>query len=210
MLAAEIARAVAGEIGKGVGSLAPVVTRVGASVRAGIGQVGNALEDPSHAITAELLQQTNLPQLDGKDPLSSLAVRLDQEADLWRGIALRQIARAAWTERITMGGAILAFAGEAALGGVGGFRALFTSSTASTPIVLGVAAVVIALGAITIACVAAVVRRGQLAIGRDALDRADCAEARLRRIAALMEIRGLDPGAYVADLRDLERDDRRG
>jgi hypothetical protein len=49
-----------------------------------------------------------------------------------------------------------------------------------------------------------------LAIGKDALDRADCAEARLRRVAALMEIRALDPAAYVADRRDLERDDRRG
>jgi hypothetical protein len=49
--------------------------------------------------------------------------------------------------------------------------------------------------------------RAGLAMGaREALARADLAEARLHRVAALLELRRADPEAFRTALRELEKD----
>src|SRR5690242_4583754 len=89
--------------GKALAGVKPVATAVGARVRDGIGKVGDALRadaDDAAQIPAELLTQADLPELTEGDALLSLAKRLDSEADFWRRVAMRQLARAAWTERL--------------------------------------------------------------------------------------------------------------
>jgi hypothetical protein len=202
----------AAEVGTALKSgLLPVADRVGKAVRGGIGSVGSALEDPAAAEAAALTREADLPELDGEDPLSSMSVRLDREADLYRGIALKQLARAAWMDRLAVTGVVLVIVGEIVLAAIAGFRALFSAEHASQP------AILLLTGALLLLAVTAIlgrvvsgIRAGQIAVARDALARADLAEARLHRLAALLAIREGDPEGYPAALRALEGDIRQG
>ena len=200
---------VAGEIAR-VGSalrgrLSPVASRVGASVQAGLGRVGEALEDPGGELGAALLERADLTELHGEAPLVSLAMRLDREADLWRGVALRQLERAAWAGRLAVIGAAVGLLGEIALAAIGGFRALFGGEIAGAEL-LGASAAILALGMICAGWALARGRQSQLEIARSALMRADLAEVRLHRVAALLELRSVDPARYGEALGTLEAD----
>jgi hypothetical protein len=189
------------------GRVEPVAKQVGASVEAGLERVGRALDDPAGALGAELLERADLPELAGEAPLVSLAVRLDREADLWRGVAFRHLERAAWAGRLVVVGGVVTLIAELSLGAIGGFRALFGGELAAgPPVLLAVSAGIVALGALGAAWALSQGRRAQLELARAALVRADLAEVRLHRVAALLELRAAGPERYVEALGGLERE----
>jgi hypothetical protein len=204
------ARTVLGEVGSAVQTgLAPVAGRVGDAVRSGVGSVERALDDPAKSLGNEMLEQANLPEIAGDDPLVSLGIRLDREADFWRGLAMRQLTRAAWMDRLSISSTVVLLVGVVLLASIAAFRALVASDAAvQVTILLGVSALLLVIGAITIQRATTKVRLGQLDVARDALARSDLAESRLHRLAALIEMRASDPEGYRTALRELESDMR--
>lgn len=204
------ARAVMSEVGSAVqNGLAPVAGRVGDAVRSGVGSVEKALDDPTKSLTTEMLEQADLPEIAGADPLVSLGIRLDREADFWRALAMRQLARAAWMDRLSISSTVVLLVGVVVLASISAFRALVASDAAvQVTILLGVSALLLVIGAATIQRATTKVRQGQLEVARDALTRSDLAEARLHRLAALIEIRSADPDGYKTAVRELESDMR--
>jgi hypothetical protein len=204
------ARAVLGDVGTAVQSgLAPVAGRVGDAVRSGVGSVERALDDPAKTLAAEMLEQANLPEIAGDDPLVSLGIRLDREADFWRGLAMRQLTRAAWMDRLAISSNVVLLVGVVLLASISAFRALVASDAAiHVTILLGVSALLLVIGAVTIQRATAKVRQGQLDVAREALARSDLSEARLHRLAALIEMRASDQDGYRTALRELESDMR--
>lgn len=208
------AREKAAELGgKAIAGVKPVASAMGAQVRRGLGKVGDALRaDAGEAaqIPAELLLQADLPELSGDDALASLAKRLDSEADFWRAVAMRQLARAAWTERIGVTGSLLLLVGGVVLAAIAAFRALFaTAGGVSTAMLVGVGLGVLLVASVAVGQLSSRLRRGQIEAVRDALVRADLAETRLHRIALLMEMRAGAREGYVAALAELEADVRK-
>jgi hypothetical protein len=99
--------------------------------------------------------------------------------------------------------------GVVLLASIAAFRALVASDAAvQVTILLGVSALLLVIGAITIQRATTKVRLGQLDVARDALARSDLAESRLHRLAALIEMRASDPEGYRTALRELESDMR--
>jgi hypothetical protein len=199
--------------GKAIAGVKPVAMAASAGVRKGLGKVGDALRadaDLAAQIPAELLSQADLPELSEADALTSLAKRLDSEADFWRAVAMRQLARAAWTERLGVTGSLVLLIGGVVLAAIAAFRALFaTEGGSATAMLLGVGLGVLLVAAIAVGRLASSLRRGQVEAVRDALVRADLAEMRLHRIALLLEMRAAARDGYVAALSDLEADVRR-
>ena len=206
-------RAKAAAIEAGValrGGLAKGAHRVEEALESGAGAVGHALEDPTNSLAAELVGQANLPELDAAHPMVSLAVRLDREADMWRGLALRELARAAWMDRFAVVCTTVPLVGTALLAGIAGFRALFAPEKAGLSVMLlGAATLVLTAGALGVVRAATRVRTNQAATAREALARADLAEMRLHRVAALMALEATDPEGHRAALRGLEADVQR-
>ncbi len=199
--------------GKAIANVRPVASAVGAGVRAGLGKVGSALRvDDAEAVPSELLTQADLPALSVEDPLVSLASRLDREADFWRGVAMRQLARAAWTERLGMTSSILLLVGGVVLAAIAAFRALVATkgSGNATAMLLGVGLAVLLVAALAVGGLVGRLRRGQMEAVKDATTRADLAELRIHRLALLMELRAAGREGYVAALSDLEADVRKG
>jgi hypothetical protein len=185
--------------------IAPVANKVGSAVQHGVSSVGKALEDPTGAMSSEVLQQTDLPEIEGDNSLVSLGIRLDRESDLWRGIAMRQLARAGWMDRLSIMSAVIALIALLVLGSIAAFRALFGSDAGAVPaLLLGVGAVLVGIGTLIVSRAAAKIRQSQLEVARDALARSDLAEMRLHRLAVLLEMRAVDADAYRAALRELE------
>ncbi len=206
------ARAVMGEVGTAVqNGLGPVAGRVGDAVRSGVGSVERALDDPAKSLAAEMLEKSDLPQIAGDNPLGSLTNRLDHEADFWRGVAIRQMARAAWMDRVSISSTVVLLVGVGILAAISAFRALFASEAAiAVTILLGASALLLLIGAAMIQRATMKVRQGQFEVVRDALARSDLAEARLHRLAALVEMRSSDPEGYRTALRELETEMRSG
>lgn len=204
------ARTVIGNVGAAVqNGIGPMADRVGDAVRSGVGSVEKALDDPAKSLAAEMLEQAKLPEIAGEDSLASLGIRLDREADFWRGLALRQLSRAAWMERLSISSTVVLLIGVILLASIGAFRALVASDAAiHVSILLGASALLLVLGAITMQRATSKVRQGQLDVARDALERSDLSESRLHRLAALMEMRASDPEGYRKALHELESDMR--
>ncbi|MBK8255152.1 MAG: hypothetical protein IPK82_21135 [Polyangiaceae bacterium] len=208
------ARSTAAELGeKAAAGVKPVATAVGNRVRSGLGKVGDALSADAGdeaRIPAELLHQADLPELSTDDALASLAKRLDSEADFWRNVAMRQLARAAWTERLGVISSLLLLIGGVVLAAIAAFRALFAGegSGLAVALLLGIGLVVLLIAAIAVGSLATKLRQGQVQVVRDAMARADLAETRLHRIALLMEMRTAARDGYTAALTGLETDVR--
>jgi len=204
------ARAIAKDVSAALsGGLSKGADHVGAAMRTGIGGLEHALADPAQTMSQELLKEADLPEISTNDPIGSIGVRLDREADLWRGVAMRQLARAAFLDRLAVVSTLVVLAGVILLAAIAGFRALFASTHADAVVVLlAVGAVLPMLGVVIVARAVERVRRSQLEVGREALGRADLAEVRLHRLAALLETRNADPEGYAAALRAFERDVR--
>lgn len=206
------ARAVIGDMSTAVqNGLGPVASRVEDAVRSGVGSVEKALDDPGKNAAPEMHEQANLPEITRDDPLISLGARLDREADFWRGVAMRQLSRVAWMDRLSISSTVVLLIGVVVLASIGAFRALVASEAAVyVTALLGASTLLLILGAATIQRATAKVRQGQLEVTREALARSDLAEARLHRLAAILEMRASDQEGYRTALRELESDMRGG
>lgn len=179
-------------------------SKVAHSVGQGLRRAGRELDGPANADLAALIAETNLPEVASEDAMGSLARRLDREADLWRNLAIRELAHVGWANRIAHLASSLTMAGVLILAGIAAFESLFGASTSRTmPLIVG--AGLLALGAIVASTVSASVRRSQREVVRDALVRADLAELRLHRVAIAMASARAD-GAEKEALQRLERD----
>jgi hypothetical protein len=203
------------EVGAALQSgVAPVANRLDAAVDRGVSSVGRALEDPGGGLASEVLKQADLPELSADTPLASLGVRLDREADLWRGVAMRQLARASWMERISVSSTVIALVAVLILAAIAAFRALLTGGTGATgggvALLLCVGALLATAGCYLLSRVAWRIRHGQIEVAREALTRADLCELRLHRLAILLEVRVTDVDGYRASLKQLESELRAG
>lgn len=196
-----------------------IAARAGAAVRdqashaakrvgEGIRRVSGAFATPGGAELEGLLAGVDLPEIGGEgDAVAGLALRLDREADFWRGLALRSLARAAWADRVAQIIAVLAGIGGLALAVIAGLGALFGASSEG-----GRAILILAAGAaLVVACllvnlVSARIRRAQREVVKDALARADLAELRLHRVSIVLAMRKLEGDHYGAALLRLEHD----
>lgn len=183
-----------------------VGSAVSSSVGTGLQKASRALEGPAGADVEALIADSNLPEVDADDPLAALARRLDREADLWRNLAIRELAHVAWANRIAHAASIVAIVGVVSLAFVAALGALFGGSSGGRALLVGVAAAVLSLGALVATWTSGGVRRSQREIVRDALARADLAELRLHRIAMAMASCKADPEHARDVLARLEKD----
>lgn len=187
----------------GAGQLADGVSR-------GAQRVGAAFEAPSDSEVGALIGGANLPELEG-DPLDALARRLDREADLWRELSLRALARAAWADRVAQTAAVGAWLVTVATAVVGTVSALIgVARTWSASLTVLASLLSVLAGTALVAWVSAGVRRTQGALAGVAIERADLAELRLQRLAVVLALRTEDVSLYHRALARLEADTRGG
>jgi hypothetical protein len=191
---------------------------VGAAIRGGaervsvhlgerLDQAKAAFDSPSSPELEALYQKTDLPQLVASDPIGSLAVRLDREADLWRSLALRALARAGWADRIAQGTGIVVGLGAVALAVIAGLGALFGAEGSVDRVVLvGAALGALTTGALLVTWISGTIRKAQRDLAREATLRADLAELRLHRIGVVTALLQIEPDAGRQALARLERD----
>ncbi len=176
-------------------------------VQKGLRVAKAAMVESSATSIEGLISQTNLPGLEGPDPMRDLATRLDREADLWRNLAFREMARMAWSSRFITGVAVLVVLSDLALAAVAGLGALFGAEQATgRALLVGVAAFVVTLALAVIPAIALASKRAQQELVRSALSRADLAELRLHRVAIALDYKRIDEGKYIEALARLERD----
>lgn len=181
-----------------------VARAIGSGLGAGLRRASRAFEGGE---VSALLGDANLPEVHSEDPLAELATRVDREADLWRNLALRQMTRTTFTDRIVQAAAAVALLGQLGIAVVAGLGVLFGGEGAGMRALLALAAsAALALGAGIVAWAAAGVRRNQRAIAQDALARADLAELRLHRLALTLTWRSVEPSRLGEALTRLERD----
>jgi hypothetical protein len=166
-----------------------------------------ALDAPAAPELEALYKETNLPQIVASDPIGSLALRLDGESDLWRGLALRFLARAAWADRITQAAGVLAGLGAVALAVIAGVGALFGAGDVQSRLWLMAGSLgALVVGSALVTWISGTIRRAQRDLAREAMRRADLAELRLHRVGALTALLQADPEAGKQALMRLERD----
>jgi hypothetical protein len=176
----------------------------------GLGRAKAALDGASGPGAPELealYTSADLPQLSASDPLGSLAVRLDREADLWRSLAMRALTRAAWADRITQGAGVLVGIGALGLAVIAGLGVLFGASAGlDRLLLLGGALTSLAVGAALVTWISGNMRRGQRDLAREVMLRADMAELRLHRVGVVTALLQMDPEAGRQSVARLERD----
>lgn len=172
----------------------------------GLEKAGAALATPENAEIAALLPATNLPELTVDGPLGMLATRLDREADLFRAVALRELARSGWVERIAQTVVVIAAACMAAVAATAVTLAVFGGSVDGRASLLVLAAFVVGAGGLGAALSAARMRATHAKLAREALDRARAVEDRLFRVGIAMEWRTAGATLYQDALARLERD----
>ncbi|AKF05790.1 hypothetical protein [Sandaracinus amylolyticus] len=185
-----------------------VGSRTAATAEAALRSVSGGLQEATRRFDAEredwqrFLARSELPDVRGEDPIAELAVRVDREADFWRSVAVRAM-RPGASRSIAIGATLVGLTGGLGLSLLGGIRGLFgTDATAGQ---LWAAAGALALGvALALAAAAWLDRTAARAAG-EALARADAAEKRLQRIAALLALRRADASAFRDALERLER-----
>jgi len=185
---------------EGAGAIAAVVGK-------GMRRAATMVGAPASSEVEELMDSTDLPEVGPEpDALNALAVRLDREADLWRALALKAVARAAWVDRTAHAAAVIGALGTLALASISGLRALFGGVSWQTAGMVGMGLLALATGATLMGVVGAVIRKGQREIWRDALCRADLTELRLHRVAVVLATRKDAAQGYAEALRRLERE----
>jgi hypothetical protein len=196
-----------------------VAARAGAAVRdrashaakrmgEGIRRVSGAFATPTGADLEGLLDGVDLPEIGGDgDAVVALAIRLDREADFWRGLALRSLARAAWADRVAQIIAVLAGIGGLALAVIAGLGALFgASSEGGRAILILSAGAALIVACLLVNLVSSRIRRAQREVVKDALARSDLAELRLHRVSIVIAMRKLEGDHYASALLRLEHD----
>ncbi|MBL8681017.1 MAG: hypothetical protein JNK05_17680 [Myxococcales bacterium] len=201
--ARKAASALSSTVRRGAGELADGVSR-------GAGRVGAAFEAPGESEVGALLGDTDLPELAG-DPLEAMARRLDREADLWRELSLRALARAAWADRVAQSAAVGAWLVTVATAALALFVALVGGGRSLLSVALVVAAIAgVLAGTAIVAWVSHGVRRTQGALAGAASERAELAELRLQRLGVVLALRNEDVALFHRALARLESDTRGG
>lgn len=197
------ASALSSTVRRGAGELADGVSR-------GAGRVGAAFEAPGDSEVGALLGETDLPELVG-DPLEAMARRLDREADLWRELSLRALARAAWADRVAQSAAVGAWLVTVGTAVFALFAALVGGGRSIHSVLVVVSAITgVLAGTALVAWVSAGVRRTQGALAGAASERAELAELRLQRLGVVLALRNEDIGLFHRALARLESDTRGG
>lgn len=186
-------------------SVSTTISSASVTVGRGLRRAGRELEAPSGSEVAALIAEANLPEIDGDDALAALTRRLDREADLWRNLAIRELAHVAWANRIAHLSSALTIVGVLGLAALAAFESLLSAS-GGRALLLVVGASVLAMGAIVATAASASVRRSQREVVRDALVRADLAELRLHRVAVAIAAAKADPANAREAIARLERD----
>ena len=175
-------------------------------LKAGLSKASSLIESGREDFD-RLLFRSDLPELGDKDPLTTLGIRLDREADLWRGFALGELSRAAWVDRLAQAISVIGFLGTLALAAVGGIGAMLGFADAMARLLLvAIGVVAVAVGAGMVAWVGSNVRKSHQKAAREALVRADLAELRLHRVAVVLALQNEDNDTYQKALVRLERD----
>jgi hypothetical protein len=187
-------------------TVAKVASDVGNTVQTGLSGVSRELGAPAGADVAALIAEANLPELAPEEALPSLARRLDREADLWRNLALRELAHVAWANRIAHLASAMTMFGVAALAVIAAILAFFGAAAPERSLLLGVGALVLVMGAGAALWLSSSVRKSQREVVRDALVRADLAELRLHRIAVAMASMRAEGEIARSAIARLERD----
>jgi hypothetical protein len=170
----------------------------------GLTEANAALTTPEGAELAPLLAATDLPELPSEGPLGSIGVRLDREADLLRNVALRELARVGWMERISLMVIIAAVVSEIVVAGCATLSAMMGSDGRAG--LFALAALILAGAAGGTTFVIAKSRAAHRALAAESLSRARKVEERIFRLALVMEWRLAGPELYQDALARLERD----
>lgn len=172
----------------------------------GLERAGAALATPENADVTALLSAVDLPELTSDGPLGALALRLDREADLFRGVALRELARVGWVSRITQTMVVATATCAIAVAACAVMLAVFGGTIEGRLGLLLLAATVVGAAGVGVAAAAARTRTAHTQLAHDALARARVIEERLFRVGLTMEWRSAGPTLYQEALARLERD----
>jgi hypothetical protein len=172
----------------------------------GFERAGAALATPANADVTALLAAVDLPELASEGPLGAIALRLDREADLFRGVALRELARVGWVSRITQTMVVATAACAVAVAACAVVLAVFGVTLEGRLGLLVLAAAVVGVAGVGVAASAARMRTAHTQLAHDALARARLIEDRLFRVGLTMEWRSAGPTLYQDALARLERD----
>lgn len=171
------------------------------SVRGGLREASRHLE-ATRAEWERVAAGSELPDVHGEDPIADLAIRLDREADFWRGFAMRAL-RPGAARSIAILASLVGLSGGVGLAALAGLRGLLGADATAAHLWAGGG--VLALSVALALVAAAWLERTSARAASDALGRADAAERRLQRIAAILALRSADEGAFRDALTRLER-----
>jgi hypothetical protein len=141
---------------------------------------------------------------DGGDPLDDLTLRLDREADFYRGIAVRML-RPGPGRMLAILSAGVGLMGGAIFALASGIRAFFGAATAAT----GTEALALALLLALSGGMGLLLEEERRRRANASLARAEHAERRLERLAAMLALKTHDPKRFAEALTRLERESTR-
>lgn len=169
-------------------------------------QAAGALVGPPEARVEEMLPATDLPEVPGEDSLVRLSTRLDREADFFRALAVRELAAAAWVERLTIATSIVLAMAAIGVASALVFAVVIGGDNPGGRALLGIVAVAaLAFAATSMALLARGPRAARLGVAREALDRARDAEHKIEGLTLLFEWRRQSPTLYQDALARAER-----
>ena len=172
----------------------------------GLERAEAALATPENTDVTALLSAVDLPEHASDGPLGALALRLDREADLFRGVALRELARVGWVSRVTQTMVVATATSAVAVAACAVVLAGFGGTVEGRLGLLFLAASVVGAAGVGVAAAAARTRTAHTQLAHDALARARVIEERLFRVGLTMEWRSAGPTLYQDALARLERD----
>lgn len=188
-------------------SATTTISGIGQGLERGFDRAGAALATPESADVTALLASVDLPELASDGPLGAIALRLDREADLFRGVALRELARVGWVSRIAQTMVVVAAASEILVASCAVILAVFGGSAGDGRIgLLFLAACVVGAAGIGAAFSASRMRTTHAKLADEALDRARVIEDRLFRVGLAMEWKTAGATLFQDALARLERD----
>lgn len=209
--AAEKAKAIAGALEETAHEAADVLGKEAQSAADALGKkahgalatANKALSAPEGADLAPLLSATDLPELPTDGALGSLGVRLDREADLYRNVALRELGRVAWIDRVTLTVVVFAFIGEAGIAAAAAFSAIIGAIEGRGGL-FALAATILAVAPAGLAAIVASSRKMHRELATEALARSRGIEEQIFQLAVAMEWRGTDAPLFQDALARLE------
>lgn len=183
-----------------------VIDGLGHGLERSFERAGAALATPENADVTALLAAVDLPEIAADGPLGAIALRLDREADLFRGVALRELARVGWVSRIAQTVVVAAAACEIGVALAAVMLAVFGGPVEGRLGLLFLAAAVVGMAGVGVTASASRLRSAHARLAEEALSRARVIEDRLFRVGLAMEWRAAGPVLFQDALARLERD----